>query len=89
MTGVQVCGFQRQATRQQPVLHQVDLGFLAEGDAAADGPNGGRTGPGLQQFDHLHGLTVVDDHVLHEAHVFVGVGGAAEVDGLGSCDLAR
>jgi hypothetical protein len=53
----------------QPVLHQVDLVNLRDGDAAAEHPDLVVRGSRVDEIDHVDRLRVVGDHPLHEAHV--------------------
>ena len=66
----------RLAALGQPAAHEGDLVGLGGVDASGDVADGLGVGALLDQLGHLHGLGVVQDHVLHELDV---VGGEAVV----------
>ena len=80
MSGMRVGN--RLAPLGQPAAHELDLVGLGGGDAPANVANCLRVGPRLDQPDHVHGLLVVDDHVLHEPDIGLGIAGVGDLRGL-------
>ena len=72
----------------EPAGHHGNFVFLGKRNALGEGFHGLAVTAVIHQDAHLHGLTVMRDHALHESHVGFGKLQSGEIGRLFGADLA-